>query len=65
VFCFRINRIEPVQKSVLTDERDVVSKNVEFKEVKMVFLDNSVFKTEVTKFFFYFVNPVKRIFYVF
>jgi hypothetical protein len=28
----RIGGIEPVQKSVFTDERDVVSKNVKFKK---------------------------------
>jgi hypothetical protein len=61
---FRINGIEPVQKSVLTNERDVVNKNVEFKKVKMALLNNSVFKAEITKLFFYFINLIKRIFHI-
>jgi hypothetical protein len=61
---FRISEIEPVQKSVLTDEKDVISKNVKFREVKMAFLNNFVFRAEITKLFFHFVNLIKRIFYI-
>jgi hypothetical protein len=61
---FKINEVEPVQKSVLTDERDVISKNVKFKKVKMAFLSDSVFRAEVTKLLFYFINLIKRIFHV-
>jgi hypothetical protein len=61
---FRISGIEPVQKFVLTDKKDVINKNIKFRKVKMALLNNFIFKTEVTKLFFYFINPVKRIFYV-
>jgi hypothetical protein len=64
IFYFRIGGIEPVQKSVFIDKKDVISKNVEFKKVKMVFLSDSVFRAKVTKFFFYFINPIKRMFYI-
>jgi hypothetical protein len=65
VFYFKIGEIESVQKSVLTDKKDVVSKNVKFKKVKMTFLNDSVFRAEVTKLFFHFINFIKRMFYVF
>jgi hypothetical protein len=61
---FRISEIEPVQRSVFADEKDVISKNVKFKEVKMAFLNNSIFRAEITKLFFHFINFIKRIFYV-
>jgi hypothetical protein len=65
IFYFRISGVEPVQRFVLTDKRDVISKNVEFKKIKIAFLGNFVFKTKVTKFFFYFIDFIKRIFHVF
>jgi hypothetical protein len=64
VSCFRIGGIEPVQRSVLTNERDVVSKNVKFREIKMALLGDSVFRAKITKLFFHFIDPVKRIFHV-
>jgi hypothetical protein len=61
---FKIDGIKPVQKSVLADEKDVINKNVKFKKIKMTFLNNSIFRAEVTKLFFYFINLIKRIFYI-
>jgi hypothetical protein len=65
IFYFRIGGIEPVQRSVFTDKKDVINKNVKFREIKMAFLNNFIFRAEVTKLFFHFVNLIKRIFYVF
>jgi hypothetical protein len=65
IFYFRIGGVEPVQKSVLTDKRDVMNKNVEFREIEMAFLNNSVFRAKITKLFFHFINFVKRMFYIF
>jgi hypothetical protein len=65
IFYFRIGGIEPVQRSVFADKRDVMNKNVEFREIKMAFLNNSVFRAKVTKLFFHFINLIKRMFYVF
>jgi hypothetical protein len=61
---FRISGIEPVQRSVFADKKDVISKNVEFREIEMVLLSDFIFRAEVTKLFFYFINPVKRMFHV-
>jgi hypothetical protein len=64
IFYFKINGVEPVQKSVLANKRDVINKNVKFRKVKIALLNNSVFKAEITKLFFYFINLIKRMFYV-
>jgi hypothetical protein len=64
IFYFRIDGVEPVQRSVLADKRDVISKNVEFKKIEITLLSDSIFRTKVTKLLFYFINLIKRIFYV-
>jgi hypothetical protein len=61
---FKISEIEPVQRSVLTDKKDVINKNVKFRKIKIAFLSNFVFRAKVTKLFFHFINLIKRIFHV-
>jgi hypothetical protein len=58
---FRIGEIESVQKSVFTDKKDVVNKNVKFRKIKIVFLNNFIFKAEITKLLFYFINLIEGI----
>jgi hypothetical protein len=64
IFYFRIGEIEPVQRFVLANEKDVINKNVKFKEIKIAFLNDSVFRAKITKLFFYFINLIKRMFHV-